>query len=109
MIISYILFENDDDAIEFHKEWFNRQLPDLTEHGRLVASYKVPTRFCDGENPFPHTRSGWTKLQKRGWFVCPYCKRPTKPPSTIADFSEHGSYGYNIIDRIKQANVGDPL
>jgi len=109
MIISYVVFEDDDDAIRFHQEWFSRQQDNLTGYGRLVASYKLPTRFCDQENPFPHKRDGWTKLQKRGWFVCPICKRPTPPPASIADFSEHGSYGFNIINSIKIANLGDTL
>ena len=109
MIISYVLFEDEDDAIKFHSQWFDPLQNKLLGCGTLVASYKVPTRFCDGESPFHHKREGYTKMIKRGWWVCPICKRPNQLMPPIADFSEHGSYGYNIIEKIKSANLGDTL
>lgn len=108
-IISYVVFENEDDAIKFHKEWFNNESDNLTAYGMMVASYKLPTLFCDEIRPFIHKREGWTYRETRGWWVCPKCLRPSAPMPNILDFSEHGSYGKNIIEKIKSANLGDKL
>lgn len=107
-IISYILFEDEDAAIRFHQQWFNNQQGNLTEYARLVASYKFPTRFCNEYDPYPHKREGWALLKKRGWWVCPECLRPTKSLPEVADFSV-SNYGYNILDKIKSATLGDVL
>lgn len=104
MIISFILFENEDDAVKFHKELVDPVTNNLTTYGILAGSYKFPTKYCNGEDPFPHVRNGWTFLQKRGWWVCPICKRPSKP----LDFSVT-NYGNNIMDRIRTAKIGDTL
>lgn len=108
MIISYVVFENEDDAIRFHQELVDPVTKELTGYGILAGSYKLPTRFCDEEHPFYHKRDGWTQLQKRGWWVCPICKRPGKPNPEVASF-KLSNYGFDIKDKIMKANIGDVL
>jgi hypothetical protein len=104
MIISFVVFDDEDDAIKFHQEMVDPDTNNLTGYGILAGSYKFPTRYCNGEEPYSHKREGWTFLQKRGWWVCPICKRPSKP----LGFSLT-NYGHNIMDKIKQATLGDTL
>lgn len=108
MIISFVVFPDEDDAIKFHNELVDRDSNNLTGYGILVGSYKLPTRFCDGVWPRKHKNEGWTYLPKRGWWVCPICKRPTPPPPDVADFST-SAFGTNIMEQIKNSKLGDKL
>lgn len=107
-IISEIVFGDDDNSIRFVEEWFNLQPAGLTGYGKLVSSYKLPTLFCDQITPRPHKREGWTFRQTRGWWVCPFCLRPSAPTNNDR-FLLHGSYGWNILDKIKNSQIGDKL
>lgn len=108
-IISYILFEDEAEAIKFHREWFDESQNNLTEYGTLVASYKYPTRFCNQLDPFPHKRDGWSFRKTRGWWVCPQCLRPSKLIPEARSFELDGRFGYNIMEKIKSAEIGDKL
>ena len=108
-IISYILFEDEAEAIKFHREWFNESQNNLTEYGTLVASYKYPTLFCNQLDPFPHKHDGWSFRPSRGWWVCPQCLRPSKPIPEVRSFELDGRFGFNIIEKIKFAKIGDKL
>lgn len=103
MIISYVVFENEDDAIRFHQEAIDSE-NNLTTYGILAGSYKLPTRFCNELEPAPHKREGWMFLTKRGWWVCPACKRPSVPTNF-----ELNQYGYNIMEKIKSSELGTIL
>lgn len=101
MLISYLTFENEDDAIRFHKGLVEGS---TTFGAKLVGTYKIPTKFCNQQEPFPHKRDGWAMLQKRGWWVCSICKRPSALPTF-----KMSNFGHNIMEQVTNAEFGDTL
>lgn len=88
MRIIVIEFEDDADADEFVEAYFCKS-------GELVGMYQVPTIFCECDGP---SKVGWVQGKKRGWWVCPYCKRPSKSAWREDKYKIFGAYGFNQLE-----------
>jgi hypothetical protein len=50
-------------------------LVELTHKETIVALVPAPTQFCEG---CTGKNKGWTLGQKYGWWVCIFCKKPSR-------------------------------
>lgn len=83
----------------------------------LKAVYKRPTLFCEGKNCLPNIKYGGVVVtdSSRGWTICRTCGRYvggetiTLPNgfSYSRFYHRDPSFGKNLIETFRKANVGD--